>query len=190
MQERRVVVTPVDESPQPAPGAAGRTGRFKRQLLIPAVATLVVVADQASKTWALHHVTPDRHVVGPIWLVLTFNSGAAFSLGRGVTPIVEGIVVILVAWLLVFSRLAGRAASAPVAVGLGLLLGGAAGNLIDRLFRHHHGAVIDFIDAVRIGAHDWWPVFNVADSAIVVGVIILVFCYARRPVRRAATSGG
>jgi signal peptidase II len=150
------------------------------------VAIAVVVADQASKTWALHHVTHDRHVLGPIWLVLTFNSGAAFSLGRGVTPIVEAIVVVLVAWLVVFSRRAGRAASAPLAVGLGLLLGGAAGNLVDRVFRHHHGAVIDFIDALRIGSHDRWPVFNVADACIVVGVIILVFCYARR----GATRGG
>jgi signal peptidase II len=154
--------------------------------LIPAVATVVFVADQASKTWALHHVTQDRHVLGPIWLVLTFNSGAAFSLGRGVTPIVEAVVVVLVAWLVVFSRRAGRAASAPVAVGLGLLLGGAAGNVIDRIFRHHHGAVIDFIDALRIGSHDRWPVFNVADACIVVGVIVLALSYARRP----ATGGG
>jgi signal peptidase II len=148
------------------------------------VAGTVVLADQASKTWALHHLSvSDRHVVGPVWLVLTFNSGAAFSLGRGVTPIVEGVVVVLVAWLIVFSRRASRAASAPVAVGLGLLLGGAAGNLIDRIFRHHHGAVIDFIDAVRVGSRDWWPVFNIADASIVVGVILLVWCYARRPRR-------
>ena len=63
------------------------------------------------------------------------------------TPIVEAVVVVLVVWLLVFSRRASRAASAPVAVGFGLLLGGAAGNLADRVFRHNHGAVIDFIDA-------------------------------------------
>jgi signal peptidase II len=174
LQERRVVVTALSRS-------------VGRQLLIPAVAVLVVVVDQLSKTWALHQTV--RHVVGPIWVWPTFNSGAAFSLGRGVTPIVEAIVVILVAWLLVFSRRAGRAASAPVAVGLGLLLGGAAGNLIDRVFRQHHGAVIDFIDALRIGSHDRWPIFNVADAAIVVGVIILVLCYARRPPRPAATGG-
>jgi signal peptidase II len=151
------------------------------------VAALVVVADQTSKTWALHHLQlSERHVLGPIWLVLTFNSGAAFSLGRGVTPIVEAVVVVLVVWLVVFSRRAGRAASTPVAVGLGLLLGGATGNLIDRVFRHHHGAVIDFIDALRIGTHDRWPVFNVADAAIVVGVLILVLSYARR----ASTGGG
>jgi signal peptidase II len=160
-------------------------------MLIPAVAAVVVVADQATKTWALNHLrVSDRHLFGPVWLVLTFNSGAAFSLGRGVTPIVETVVVVLVVWLLVFSRRASRAASTPMAVGLGLLLGGAAGNLIDRVFRHHHGAVIDFIDAVRIGDHDWWPVFNVADAAIVVGVIVLLLSYARRPGRRSAPSDG
>ena len=79
----------------------------------------------------------------------------------------------LVVWLLVFSRRASRAASLPLAVGLGLLLGGAAGNLTDRVFRHNHGAVIDFIDPARIGSRDWWPVFNVADAAIVVGVAVL-----------------
>ena len=173
VQERRAVVTAL--SP-----ARPRTGR---RLLIPGVAALVVIADQASKTWALHHLPPDRHLVGPVWLVLTFNSGAAFSLGRGVTPIVEAIVVVLVVWLLVFSRRASRVASVPQAVGLGLLLGGAAGNLIDRIFRHHHGAVIDFLDAVRVGSHDWWPVFNIADAAIVVGVIILILSFVLRSTR-------
>jgi len=160
-------------------------------LLIPVVAGAVVAADQASKTWALHHLgssahvgSTGRHIVGPVWLMLTFNSGAAFSLGRGATPVVEAVVIALVAWLLVFSRRASRTASVPMAVGLGLLLGGAAGNLADRVFRHIHGypgAVIDFVDAVRIGTHDWWPVFNVADASIVVGVILLVGAYIHRP---------
>jgi signal peptidase II len=148
------------------------------------VAIAVLVADQATKTWALHHVPPapgGRHVIGSLWWVLTFNSGAAFSLGRGVTPFIEAVVIVMVTWLLVFSRRASRAATVPTAVGLGLLLGGAAGNLTDRVFRHNHGAVIDFIDAARVGSRDWWPVFNVADAAIVVGVIILVLSYRRRP---------
>ena len=157
----------------------------------------VVAADQTSKTWALHHLVPSghygpdgRHVVGPVWLLLTFNSGAAFSLGRGATPVVEAVVVVLVVCLLVFSRRASETAGVPLAVGLGLLLGGAAGNLSDRLFRHipaHPGAVIDFVDAVRIGTHDRWPVFNVADSSIVVGVAILVVSYIRRSAGAART---
>ena len=174
MQERRAVVTALST----------RARLSARQLLIPAVAIAVLAADQATKTWALHHVPPapgGRHVIGPLWWVLTFNTGAAFSLGRGVTPFIEAVVIVLVVWLLVFSRRASRAATLPTAIGLGLLLGGAAGNLTDRLFRHNHGAVIDFIDAVRVGSRDWWPVFNVADAAIVVGVIILILSYRRRP---------
>jgi signal peptidase II len=156
--------------------------RNGRRLLIPVLAAVVIAADQATKTWALHHVppSPGRHVVGPVWLVLTFNRGTAFSLGRGVTPVVEVVVVLLVGWLLLFSRRASRAASAPMAMGLGLLVGGAVGNLIDRVFRHQHRAVIDFIDAVRIGNHERWPVFNLADAAIVVGVGVLVLSYSRR----------
>jgi signal peptidase II len=94
------------------------------------------------------------------------------------------VVVILVAGLVAFSSRAGRSASSAVAVGLGLLVGGAAGNLADRLIRHNHGAVIDFVDAVRVGGHDWWPVFNLADAAIVVGVVILALAYLQQAARR------
>jgi signal peptidase II len=183
VQERRVVVTALRRAPRV----------HRRGLLIPVVAAAVIVADQATKTWALHHVPASpggRHVVGPVWLVLTFNTGAAFSLGRGVTPVVEGVVVVLVALLVVVSGRAGRAATAPLAVGLGLLIGGAASNLIDRVFRHNSGAVIDFIDALRIGNRDRWPVFNVADASIVVGVVILVVSYPRRAGQTKVAAGG
>jgi signal peptidase II len=151
-----------------------------RRLVIPVVAAIVIVVDQITKTWALHHADPARHVIGPINLVLTFNSGAAFSLGRGVTPIIETVAVVLVIWLAAVSRRASRSGSLAVAIGLGLLLGGAVGNLIDRVFRHHHNAVIDFIQAVS-----WWPVFNVADASIVVGVFVLVLAYTTRSDRHA-----
>lgn len=168
MQERRAVVTPL---------TAGRRA-VGRRLLIPLVAAAVVALDQVTKTLAIDHLNPlsPKHVLGPLYLALTYNSGAAFSLGRGVTPIVEAVVALLVVWLLAASRRAIRTAPALVAVSLGLLLGGAIGNLADRVFRHHHGAVIDFIQAVS-----WWPVFNVADSAIVIGVIVLVLTYRFRP---------
>jgi signal peptidase II len=65
---------------------------------------------------------------------------------------------------------------------MGLLLGGAVGNLVDRLIRHHHGAVIDFVDL------RWWPVFNVADASITIGAILLVLSgLTHRP--RAGGSG-
>jgi signal peptidase II len=168
LQERRSLVTAV--------AAIRRLDRGR--VLIPAVAVVVVVVDQVTTTWAVHHLDYPRHVLGPVYLVLTYNSGAAFSLGRGITPIVETIVVALVVWLLAISRRMSRSATMPAAAGLGLLLGGALGNLGDRLFRHtpgHPGSVVDFIQAVS-----WWPVFNVADASIVVGVIVLIVSYALR----------
>ena len=141
---------------------------------------LVIAADQATKTWAENQLTGgNRHVIGPVNFTLTYNSGAAFSFGRGVTPIIEAVVVVLVVWLLAASRRVSRSASVPASIGMGLLLGGALGNLADRLFRHaqgHAGGVIDFIQAAS-----WWPVFNVADASIVVGVVVLVLSYAARP---------
>lgn len=163
MQERRPLVAAVSPA---------------RRLAIPAVAAVVVAADQVTKTWALHGLTAysARHVAGPVNLLLTYNRGAAFSLGTGVTPILEAGVIVFVVALLAFTRRASRTASAPVVAGLGLLLGGAVGNLCDRVLRHvpgHPGAVIDFIQAVS-----WWPVFNVADASIVVGVAVLALAYS------------
>ena len=162
--------------------------------MIALVAALVILLDQTTKSWALDHLTVPRHVVGPINLTLTFNRGAAFSIGTGISPIVEAVVVVLIVALVGFS---GRLTSAtPLWVygALGLVLGGALGNLADRLLRDipfHHGAVVDFIQAVS-----WWPVFNVADAAIVIGIAALVLYFVARdrgpgrnpPGRR--TSGG
>lgn len=159
LQERRPVVPPV--------------GAWGRRLLIPAVAAVVVAVDQITKTLALDHLDPAHrtHVVGPVYLELTYNSGAAFSMGTGVTPIVEAAVVVLIVGLLLYVRRASGRATIPVSIGLGMVLGGALSNLADRLLRQLpvHGSVVDFIRAVG-----WWPVFNVADAAIVVGVILLV----------------
>ena len=112
--------------------------------------------------------------MGPVYLELTYNSGAAFSLGTGVTPILEAAVVVLIVGLLIFTHRTSRSAPAVASVAMGMLLGGALSNLGDRLFRHLpvHGGVIDFIRAAS-----WWPVFNVADSSIVIGVIVLVLSW-------------
>ena len=162
LQERRLVVAPL-----------GLTGR---RLLIPSAAVAVITVDQVTKTLALNHLDPDRptHVVGPLYLALTYNSGAAFSLGTGVTPILEAVVVVLIVGLLIFSRRASRSGAIVASAALGLLLGGALSNMGDRLFRHLpvDGGVVDFIRAAS-----WWPVFNVADSSIVIGVIILVLSW-------------
>ena len=171
VQERRAVGSPVASPAGPA-AAGGR-----RLLAIPLLATVVVAADQLSKSWALHHTLGGRHVLWTLWLDLTFNSGAAFGIGHGVTPLVEAAVVVVIVAFVLLGRRAVHSAAWPTIVAVGLVLGGAAGNLSDRVLRHipgHPGGVIDFIDAVRVGQHDWWPVFNIADACITVGVVLLV----------------
>jgi signal peptidase II len=113
--------------------------------------------------------------------VLTYNRGAAFSLGSGASPVIEAIAVVLVVIVLWFSgRLARGGGHLATIVGFGLVSGGALSNLVDRVARHHHGAVVDFIQLVS-----WWPIFNVADAAITVGAatiaVTLVFLAPRQP---------
>ena len=176
LQERRAVRPPVS-----GPSGSGPL-RPRRLVAVPLVAAAVVAADQVSKAWALHHAA-GRHVLWTLWFDLTVNSGAAFGLGTGVTPVVEAAVVVVVIGLLVLGRRVAGASSWPMTIALGLIIGGAAGNLTDRAFRHiphHPGAVIDFIAVARVGQHDWWPVFNVADSCIVVGAFLLALSISRR----------
>jgi len=134
----------------------------------------VVALDQASKTWALHHLRDGpRHVAWTLRLNLTFNTGIAFSEARGSTALVTVVALVVVALLVVIAR---RTSGTLTAVILGLIIGGALGNLIDRLIRHHAGGVIDFIDL------RWWPVFNVADASITIGALLLVLnTLSRRP---------
>jgi signal peptidase II len=145
----------------------------RRLLLAGAVAAAVVVVDQVTKTWALRALAD-----GPIdlfWTLrfnLSFNSGAAFGIGRGIGPIILIAGVVMLVVLLGLGRLA--ASRTMAAVALGLLIGGASGNLIDRLFRDHGGAVVDFID------FQWWPIFNVADIGITFGALLLVLA-SREP---------
>jgi signal peptidase II len=132
-------------------------------------ALLVVVADQLSKHWALNALDNDRiiHVVGSLQFNLGFNTGMAFSQGEGIGPIIGVVGLVVVAYLLIGLR----RESFPGSVAVGLVAGGAAGNIVDRLFRGEawfHGAVVDFIDL------QWWPIFNVADMGIVCGAAALV----------------
>ena len=102
------------------------------------------------------------------------NSGGAFGLGSGVVPMVVLAVIALVVVLFVLGRSVDRPS---MAVALGLVLGGALGNLGDRLFRSPgfgRGSVIDFVDL------RWWPVFNVADAAITCGCVVLILLSFRR----------
>jgi signal peptidase II len=142
-----------------------------------AVAVAVVVVDQLSKWWALDSLS-DGHIVSVVWTLqfnLTFNSGMAFSRGQGLGPII-GVLAFVVVIVLVGSL--ARTATGVARIAVGLVIGGAIGNLCDRVFRSGggflRGRVIDFIDL------RWWPVFNAADAAIVVGGVLLFLGSARR----------
>jgi signal peptidase II len=127
-------------------------------------AAAVVAADQATKTWALHRLSSGPiHVVWKLDLVLSHNSGSAFGLAQGWAPVLTALAGLVVVALLAVLR---GVRSRPMSLALGLVLGGALGNLSDRVLRGHHGAVVDFI------ALHFWPTFNVADSCIVVGVVL------------------
>jgi signal peptidase II len=147
-----------------------------RAITLAAIAGAVIALDQWTKSWALRHLstTGPRHVLGPVYLVLSFNRGAAFSLGSGASPVIEALASALAVAVIAFSGRAARIGAGPVVVvGLGLLCGGALSNLADRLVGDHHGAVVDFIQAVS-----WWPTFNVADAAITTGAVTVAVSLA------------
>ncbi|MED5552432.1 MAG: signal peptidase II [Actinomycetota bacterium] len=132
------------------------------------VGLTTIALDQLSKAWAVAAL--DDRSIEVLWklrLHLTTNTGFAFSSGQGLGPLL-GLVaafVIILLW-----KMRARFSSRHGVISLGLVLGGACGNLTDRLFRDPGwgwGAVVDFID------FRFWPVFNLADAAIVVGVILL-----------------
>ena len=130
------------------------------------LAGFILVADQVSKSLAEAHLglTP-KHVVGPFGFELTYNTGSSFSLLQGSSIPLMVLDVILVIVLLVVAR---RTESTGIRVGLGLMMGGALGNLADRLARHHDRGVVDFITLPH------WPTFNLADSAITLGTLVII----------------
>ena len=140
----------------------------------------VVAIDQATKHWAVTGLGNDR-VIDIVWTLrfnLAFNSGMAFSRGKGLGPLIAVIATVVIVWLLVSLR---SESSRLSTVGMGLVIGGAAGNLVDRMFRNEawlRGAVVDFID------FQWFPIFNIADMAINVGAGALILnsiLASRRP---------
>ncbi|MGH8987730.1 MAG: signal peptidase II [Acidimicrobiales bacterium] len=167
LQERRAVAT--------------LTGGRRRVLLVTAVVTAVTIAaDQATTSWAVADLHHPVHLVGPLGLALEYNSGTAFSLLTGAGT---WLVVVVVVLLLLVGWLAWRARRRLLAVAYGLVLGGAVGNLADRLLRGHRGNVVDFVTLSH------WPTFNVADACITVGVVLLAVGLAF-PVRGAGHRHG
>lgn len=140
---------------------------LRRQALL---VGLVVLLDQLTKSWAIDALDNGRviHILGSLQFSLGFNSGFAFSQGQSLGPVIGIVAVIAVVFLV---RALRRATSLLSVWALCAIAAGASGNLADRIFRGDgwlHGRVVDFIDL------QWWPVFNVADSAISIGVVLLI----------------
>lgn len=136
------------------------------------VGAVIAVADQLTKNWAeatLPLLDPQPFLGEFLQLTLLYNSGAAWGLGAEITPVVTVVQILIVLGVIVFALRAVR--SAWYTLALGLILGGALGNIHDRLLRPpgpFHGEVVDFLELPH------WPVFNVADMAVVVGAILVV----------------
>jgi len=130
-----------------------------------AIAVIVVVVDRVTTTIVVDHLHDVRHVWGPFGLALAFNSGFAFSLFSGRAVIVT---VLLCVGVVVLGFVVAQVRTVPLAVGAGLVLGGAVGNLSERIIGGHGGRVPDFITL------DYWPTFNVADACVTVGVVIVI----------------
>lgn len=163
-----------------APRARGeRRSRIAASSLI--VAAAVVALDQLTKHWAVNALSDGRtiHVVWTLQWNLAYNTGMAFSRGTGLGPVIALLAVIVVVVLIVS---AARVESRLARVAAGLLIGGAIGNLLDRVFRGDrmlHGAVIDFIDV------QWWPIWNVADMGVTIGAVLFAIASLRSPTRAA-----
>jgi len=140
------------------------------------VAAFVLVADVISKAIVVARMAghrPIRLLGGALTITLTRNGGAAFSIGTSMTIVFTAIAVGVVVYIL---RTARNLRSIGWAITLGLLLGGATGNLLDRIFRApgpFQGHVVDWIQLPD------WPVFNLADSAIVCAGVLVVLLAMR-----------
>jgi signal peptidase II len=173
------------EPPRPEPAQPGAAlsptglelGRPRRRAgILVAVAAFVLALDIATKALVVATLSdraPVRLLGGFLHLTVDRNPGAAFSIGLSLTAL---FALIAIAVIVVILRTSRRIRSLPWAITLGLLLGGATGNLGDRIFRSPgflRGWVVDWIQIPH------WPVFNLADSAIVCGGILAVLLSAR-----------
>ncbi len=167
---------PEPSTPPPAhlPAARTASGRSPRTRLLAGVAAAVFAVDLVSKLVVVAVLSgrpPLRLLGGAVYLTEARNTGAAFSFAEGATVLFTLIAVVVV---IVIVRASRRLFSTGWAVTLGLVLGGAVGNLSDRVFRDPgflRGGVVDFISLFDPYGRVW-PIFNAADSAIVCGGVL------------------
>lgn len=135
------------------------------------IIALVVICDQVTKHWALNALNNGR-TIDIFWTLrfnLVFNSGMAFSKGQGLGRFIGLLAIGVAVWLWLSLR---KVSTTIGVVGTAMLIGGAIGNVVDRLFRGDawlRGSVVDFIDL------QWFPVFNIADSSVTIGAILLIY---------------
>jgi signal peptidase II len=159
----------VRAEPLPAAGDVVPAGRPRWAVFL-GLAAAIVVIDQLTKAWLASFLAPGQSVsvVGDfIRLVHARNDGGLFGLFRGQAEVFAVVSIVVVALIVAYHGRSGR--NPYLSITLGLLLGGALGNLVDRLLR---GYVIDFVDA-GIGGLRWYT-FNVADSAISFAILLLL----------------
>lgn len=164
--------SPVD----PPTRAAERAGTAFQLRLLALIGALVLAADIVTKVVAVAQLQDKEPVAilgGLVYLQIVRNSGAAFSLATGYTWV---LTLVAAAVVVVIIRVARRLRSTGWAIALGLVLGGALGNLVDRLFRAPGPLRGHVVDIVSVFGPDgrWFPVFNLADSSIVCGGALLV----------------
>jgi signal peptidase II len=134
-------------------------------------AVAVLVLDILTKGWAVSALSDGRdiHIFWTLHFALTHNEGMAFSTGTNIGPFIGMLAIVVIAILVATMR---KQSNTMSLVATGCIVGGATGNVLDRVFRgtgFMDGAVVDFIDL------RWWPVFNVADIGIVCGAIAVAY---------------
>jgi len=161
----------------PLTGSARPRRRVRPEIAIfTSVALVAYLLDQATKWWAESALADGqpREVIGELLQFrLVYNPGAAFSTGTSYTTL---LTIIALGVIVVVIRMAGRLRSRTWAIALGLILGGALGNVTDRIFRDpspFRGEVVDFIELPH------WPVFNLADTAITIAAVLFVLLSIR-----------
>ncbi|MHB8263994.1 MAG: signal peptidase II [Acidimicrobiales bacterium] len=169
-------------------GHSGESAAFftrarARCMVVAAVtASIAIAADQLATSWALTRLARGPiHVVGPLNLQLTMNTGFSFGIAKGnssLIAVVAGILVVILIWAVT------RARTVPLALAYGMIIGGALGNLADRLFRGYNGAVADFI-SLKYGL-----TFNIADACIDIGGLLVVIIWTRRSLAEPHGAGG
>lgn len=147
-----------------------------RTALLVAIALAIVALDVVTKALVVANVAPGENVRilgGAVYLTQIRNAGAAFNMATGMTWLLAVIAIAVVVFII---RMAPKLRSTPWAICLALILGGAIGNLIDRIFRAPgvmRGHVVDFVSLFGPDAK-YFPAFNAADSAISIGGVLLV----------------